>query len=159
MNECTFIYFQFNSEDNENFLCEEENPGFYPYENCSTGCMKPSAMDETFHEFLTLVSKEMGATSSLFDIVTMYNPGIPKTLYNQDEYVPGDLPFHTLCKYEPKLPLFFMNHFWGYTGIKGNCTQLWEKYITSSDAGSNPYLIPENDYLSKCSKGIEKLAK
>ena len=121
--------------------------------------MKPSEVDATFHDVLTSISEEMGATSSLFDVATMYNPGIPTTMYNRYEYVPGDLPLHTLCKYEPRLPLFFMNHAWGFMGMKSNCTELWERYITSSDVSSNPYLIPEKSIMSKCSKGIGKLAK
>ena len=121
--------------------------------------MKPSEVDATFHDFLTLVALEMGATSSIFDVATMYNPGIPTTMYNRYEYVPGDLPLHTLCKYEPRLPLFFMNHGAGDLGVKSNCTQLWERYISSSDVSSNPYLIPEKSIMSKCSKGIGKLAK
>ena len=121
--------------------------------------MKPSAVDDTFHEFLSLVAEERGGTSSIFDIATIYNPGIPKTVYNRQEYVPGDLPLHTLCKYESRMPLFFMNHDWGQLGFKANCTELWERYITSSNLSSNPYLIPENRYMSKCSKGIGKLAE
>ena len=121
--------------------------------------MEPSAVDETFHAFLTSISEEMGATSSLFDIATIYNTGIPRQVYNNKEYVPGVLPVHTLCKYEPRLPLFVMSHVWDAAGLKANCTELWQQYITNSDVSSNPYLIPENRYLSKCSKGIEKLAK
>lgn len=147
------------SKDEDNQLCREENPGFWPERNCSSGCMKPSDVDKTFHDFLTLVSKEMTATSSLFDIPTIFNPGNPKPIYTQDEYVPGNLPLHTLCNYEPRMPLFFMNHYWGYSGMKSKCTELWERYIASSDVSSNPYLIPENRYMSKCAKGIEKLAK
>ena len=106
--------------DKDDFVCEEENPGFWVNENCSSGCMKPSTVDESFHEILTLISEERGGTTSLFDIATMYNPGIPKTIYNRYEYVPGDLPVHTLCKYESRMPLFYMNHYWGYMGFKAN---------------------------------------
>ena len=130
--------------------------------DCLSGCVKKSNTDDTFHGLLSQVSAEMGAEASLFDIPTLYNPGIPKKaeiMMNPDSHVPGTMPVHTLCEYEPKLPLFFMSYFGRIYGLRSNCTALWNDYITNVEGSTNPYLIPEDNQLGKCSHGIGSVAK
>ena len=117
-------------------------------------------MDEAFHGFLTSVSKELGASISLFDIPTLFNTGIQKRSLDPQTYIPGKLPVHTLCEYEPTANLFFESIYlmqWGYTSL---CTMTWQEYIASSNSKDNPYLIKEGEsYVARCANGLGNLAK
>ena len=102
-------------------------------------------MDETFHGFLTSITKEMGGSLSLFDVPTMFNRRIQKRTIERETYVPGRLPVHTLCEYEPKSSLFFESLTLNLFGDESICTAIWHEYITRTNTDNNPYLKNEGD--------------
>ena len=127
-------------------------------DSCSSGCMKNSAVDETFHGFLKLISKELGATASLFDIPTLFNPSDQRRSVDRKTHVPGKLPVHTLCEYEPERALFFEQHFLTWMGLASECSSLWHKYITNPNS-TNPYLAPDDSTTARCAHGLGTMAK
>ena len=90
-------------------------------------------MDETFHGFLTSISKEMGASVSLFDIPTLFNRRNQQRIISLDTYIPGRLPVHTLCDYEPTSTLFFLDLFSSYIGYYPLCSGIWNDYIANTN--------------------------
>ena len=117
-------------------------------------------MDETFHGFLTSVSQELGASVSLFDIPTLFNTGIQKRNLEEQTYIPGKLPLHTLCEYEPTTNMFFESLFLTFVGYANLCSNVWHEYITRTNTKNNPYLIEEGEsYVARCANGLGNLAK
>ena len=117
-------------------------------------------MDKAFHSFLTSVSKELGASISLFDIPTLFNTGIQSRTIDTQTYIPGKLPVHTLCEYEPTTNMVFESFFLSKLGYTNLCTMTWQEYITSSNSKDNPYLIKEGEsYVARCANGLGNVAK
>ena len=117
-------------------------------------------MDETFHGFLTSVSQELGASVSLFDIPTLFNTGIQKRKMEKQTYIPGKLPLHTLCEYEPTTSMFFENLDLTFVGHGNLCSYVWHEYIARTNIKNNPYLIEEEiSYVARCANGLGNLAK
>ena len=132
----------------------------YTPDQCQSGCIEKSDVDEAFHGFLTTISKEMGASVSLFDIPTLYNTGIQKRTLERQTYIPGKLPVHTLCEYESTTNMFFESLHLNLFGYSNLCTNAWHEYITRTNTKNNPYLIKEGDsYVARCANGLGNLAK
>lgn len=102
----------------------------------------------------------MGGSLSLFDVPTMFNRRIQKRTTERETYVPGRLPVHTLCEYEPKSSLFFEDQMLNWSGFESICSAIWNEYITRTDTDNNPYLKNEDDsYIARCASGLGNIAK
>ena len=102
----------------------------------------------------------MGGSLSLFDVPTMFNRGIQKRTMERETYVPGRLPVHTLCEYEPKSSLLFESHKLNLVGFESLCSVAWNEYITRTNTDNNPYLKNEGDsYIARCANGLGNIAK
>ena len=123
--------------------------------NCS-GCVKTYEEDQFFHGLLKTVSKQMEGEVSLFDIPKLYNPSAVS--YYED---PEVVPLYTLCELDPESAAMTVHLAAQAAGGMAKCTNLWNSYVHDSANPDikNPNLIPKNDPLGLCGKGITDVAK
>ena len=98
----------------------------------------------------------MDGEVSLFDIPKLYNPSAVS--YYED---PEVVPLYTLCELDPESTAMTVHIAVQLAGGMANCTNLWNSYVRDSanDDTKNPNLIPKNDPLGLCGKGITDVAK
>ena len=121
-------------------------------QECRSGCVWESLEDQAFHGLLKNVSKVFDANVSIFDLPKLYNPIIPTTSMKSVA-----TPTYTLCNMERRTTLLVSNVEMMIAGDLDDCSKLWNDFI-SNNGPKNPYMILDDQYLSKCSHGIGKVA-
>ena len=121
-------------------------------QDCRSGCVWESHEDQAFHGLLKNVSQVFGANVSIFDLPKLYNPIIPTTSMKSVA-----TPTYTLCNMERRTTLLVSNVEMMIAGDLDDCSKLWNDFI-SNNGPKNPYMILDDQYLSKCSHGIGKVA-
>ena len=98
----------------------------------------------------------MDGEVSLFDIPKLYNPSAV-SFYEDPEII----PLYTFCELDPESTAMTVHIAVQLAGEMAKCTILWNSYVhdSANDDIKNPNLIPKNDPLGLCGKGITDVAK
>ena len=92
----------------------------------------------------------------LFDIPKLYSTSTVS--YFED---PEVVPLYTLCELDQQSTFLTVHPIGQAFGFLPTCNILWNSYVhdSANDDIKNPNLIPKNDPLGLCGKGIMDVAK